>query len=250
MVFDTLFGIDEHFIVQPRMADGYVIEDDGKRWIITLREGLRFHDGEPVLARDVVPSVKRFCARDNFGRALMAATDEIMADGDRRIVFRLKKPFRHLALALAGSTSGMPGIMPARLAETDPFKLITEMVGGSPFKFVAPERIAGHRVVYEKSKGYTPRPKGESSFLSCPKIVNFDRVEWTIIPDPATTAAALRSGGIDMWETVVSDFLPILKADRNIQVGSNKLLTAIGFTRFNHLYPPFEVPRSVAHCCP
>jgi peptide/nickel transport system substrate-binding protein len=242
LVFDTLFGIDENFVAQPQMADGYVIEDDGKRWTVTLREGLRFHDGEPVLARDVVPSVKRFCARDNFGRALLAASDEIAADGDRRVMFRLKKPFPHLALALAGSTGDMPCIMPARLAETDPFKQVTEMVGSGPFKFVAAERVAGHHVVYEKFAGYAPRPNGKASFLAGPKVVHFDRVEWVVIPDVATTAGALQAGEIDVWENVVSDFLPVLKADRNVQVGSNKILTAIGFMRFNHLYPPFDNP--------
>src|ERR1700760_3278618 len=100
LVFDTLYGIDENFTVQPQMAAGHVIEDDGKRWTITLRDGLKFHDGEPVLARDVAPSVRRFCARDNFGQALMAATDEISAPDDRRVVFRLKRPFPHLAQAL------------------------------------------------------------------------------------------------------------------------------------------------------
>ena len=105
LVFDTLYGLDEDLAVQPQMAAGHVIEDDGKRWTITLREGLKFHDGEPVLARDVVPSVKRFGARASFAQALMAATDEIGAPDDRRMVFRLKRPFPHLAQALAGGTA-------------------------------------------------------------------------------------------------------------------------------------------------
>ena len=104
MVYGILYGMDEDLVVRPQMAAGHVIDDDGKRWVITLREGLRFHDGAPVLARDVVPSVKRFCARDTFGQALMAATDEIAAPDDRHVVFRLKRPFPHLAQALAGGT--------------------------------------------------------------------------------------------------------------------------------------------------
>jgi len=86
-------------------------------------------------------------------------------------------------LALAGSTGDMPCIMPARLAETDPFKQVTEMVGSGPFKFVAAERVAGHRAVYEKFAGYAPRPGGKASFLAGPKIVHYDRVEWVVIPD-------------------------------------------------------------------
>ena len=68
LVYDTLYGMDQDLAVRPQMAAGHVIEDDGRRWVITLREGLRFHDGSPVLARDVVPSVKRFCARTRLAR--------------------------------------------------------------------------------------------------------------------------------------------------------------------------------------
>jgi peptide/nickel transport system substrate-binding protein len=242
MVFDTLYGMDEGLAAQPQMAAGHVIEDDGKRWTITLRDGLKFHDGEPVLARDVVPSIARFCARDTFGQALIAATDEITAPDDRRVVFRLKRPFPHLAQALAGGTFLTPCVMPARLAETDPFKQVTEMVGSGPFRFVASERLAGHGVVYERFAGYVPRPTGKASFLAGPKIVHFDRVEWAILPDPATTAASLQSGEIDWWEVVSADFVPVLRQDANLRISTSKLLTAIGIMRFNQLHPPFDNP--------
>ena len=242
LVYDTLYGMDEDLAVQPQMAAGHVINDDGRRWVIALREGLRFHDGSPVLARDVVLSVKRFCARDTFGQALLAASDEIAAPDDHRVVFRLKRPFPHLAQALAGGSSLTPCIMPARLAETDPFKQVTEMVGSGPFQFVANEQMAGHRVVYERFAGYVPRPDGKTSFLAGPKHVHFERVEWAIIPDAATAAAALRSGEIDWWEVVAADFVPMMRADPNLRVGTSKLLTAIGLMKFNQLHPPFENP--------
>jgi peptide/nickel transport system substrate-binding protein len=98
----------------------------------------------------VVASIKRFCVRDAFGRALMAATEEISALDDRRIVFRLKKPFPHLPQALGGCTGDVPCIMPERIAATDPFKAVTEMVESGPFRFVASEYNAGHRAVYER----------------------------------------------------------------------------------------------------
>src|ERR1700761_9344256 len=50
MVFDTLFGMDSQYGIQPQMVGGFRVEDDGRRWDLTLRDGLLFHDGEPVLA--------------------------------------------------------------------------------------------------------------------------------------------------------------------------------------------------------
>jgi peptide/nickel transport system substrate-binding protein len=93
MVFDTLYGMDSQFQPQPQMVEGHTVEGDGKLWTITLREGLDFHDGSRVLARDCVASIRRWAKRDPFGATLMDATDELSAPDDRTIRFRLKQPF-------------------------------------------------------------------------------------------------------------------------------------------------------------
>jgi peptide/nickel transport system substrate-binding protein len=242
LIFDTLYGIDESLVAQPQMAAGHTIDNDGKRWTITLRDKLRFHDGQPVLARDVVASITRFCARDAFGQALIAVTDEISAPDDRRIVVRLKKPFPHLAQALGGSTADVPCIMPERLAATDPFKAVTEMVGSGPFRFVPAEFNAGNRSVYERFQDYVPRDDQKVSFLAGAKVVHFDRVEFTGIPDGATAAAALHTGEVDWVELPAIDLLPVLARDPKLRVETNRVSTAIGIARFNHLVPPFDNP--------
>ena len=143
LVFDTLFGLDSNFKASPQMADGAASEDAGKTWRITLRPDLMFHDGTKVLARDCAASIRRWGARDGFGQALMAATDEISAPDDKTIVFRLKYPFPLLPDALAKTPPSMCPIMPERLATTDPYKQITEMVGSGPYRYKADERVAG-----------------------------------------------------------------------------------------------------------
>jgi peptide/nickel transport system substrate-binding protein len=145
LVFDTLYGLDETFAAQPQMAEGHTVENDGTLWTMRLREGLRFHDGTPVLARDAVASIHRFAARDAFGKSLMAATGELSATDDRTLRFHLTKPFPHLLAALAGASTTMPCIMPARLATTDPFRQVTEMVGSGPYRFLPAEFNAGVR---------------------------------------------------------------------------------------------------------
>ena len=94
MVFDTLYGQDSRYQASPQMVAGHVIEADGRLWQLTLRDGLKWHDGEKVLARDCVASVQRWGKRDAFGQALLAATDELSAPDDRTIRSRLKKPLR------------------------------------------------------------------------------------------------------------------------------------------------------------
>ena len=75
LVFDTLYGIDGQYRAVPQMIAGHQIENDNRSWTLTLREGLRFHDGEPVRAGDVVASLQRWARRDSFGATLFQATE-------------------------------------------------------------------------------------------------------------------------------------------------------------------------------
>jgi peptide/nickel transport system substrate-binding protein len=238
-VFDTLYAFDAGFAVQPQMVEGHTVSSDGKDWNLTLRPGLKFHDGTPVLARDCAASVRRFGKRDPMGAALMARTDEISAASDTVIRIRLKKPFALLPEALGQIYCA---IMPERIAQTDAFEQIKEAIGSGPFKFVAGERIPGSRAVFAKNPDYVPRPSGKPSFNAGPKIVHFDRVVWTFVPDSGTAAAALQRGEVDWWENPQLDLVPQLKADKNLVVKVLDQTGEIGCLRFNHLYPPFDNP--------
>lgn len=242
MVFDTLYSMDADFRTQPQMAAGHTVENDGKLWTITLRDGMKFHDGEPVRGRDAVASIRRFAARDSFGAALIAATDELTAPSDNTIRFRLRKPFALLPAALGKPGTPMPCIMPERLALTDPNKQVTEMIGSGPFRFVAAERVPGSRVVYEKFQGYIPRADGPATFTAGPKRAFFDRVEWHVIPDSSTKVNALLAGEIDWIQEPPPDLLGMMRASSKVRVVPMDPAGGISIMRFNTLYPPFDNP--------
>ena len=242
MVFDTLYGWDTDFVSRPQMAEGHVVENDGKLWRITLREGLRFHDGEPVRARDVVASLNRWGKRDTYAYDLMEVVEEMRAESDRVVAIRLKKPFPTLPDLLGKPGTNMPCIMPERLASTDAMKPLTEMVGSGPFRFIPGERVPGARNVYERFDGYVPRSGGTTSFLAGPKVVHLERVEWRTMPDPGTAAAALQSGEVDWWEQPLPDLLPVLNRHRDVRTSIQDETGFIGFLRLNHVQPPFDNP--------
>jgi len=237
MVYDQLFGLDTGFQSHPQMLAGFSVEDEGRSWVLTLRDGLMFHDKTPVLARDCAASVQRWAKRDAYGSALLARTDEIAAQSDSVIRIRLKRPFALLPEALAQPNCVM---MPERVAKTDPNTQITDPTGSGPFRFVADERLIGSRSVYARFEGYLPRPDGQPSFLAGPRVVHFDRAVWTYQPDPATAAAALRQGEFDWWENPSIDLVALLRGDRDLVVDVKNRMGSIGCIRFNHLFPPFN----------
>ncbi|MFM9883458.1 MAG: ABC transporter substrate-binding protein [Burkholderiales bacterium] len=239
MVYDTLFAVDETFQVKPQMVEKYDLSKDQLTYTFTLREGLKFHDGQPVRSADCIASIERWSKRDALGQKLADATEAWSAVNDKTFRLKLKKPFPLTLEGLAKPSSNVPFIMPERVAKTDPFKNIDDTTGSGPFKFVKAEWVPGNKVVYVKNTDYVPRSE-PPSWASGGKVVKVDRVEWIYIPDSATAAAALNAGEADWWEQMPPDLIPLLSKNKNVTVKNIDPLGSMGMIRFNFLHPPFN----------
>jgi peptide/nickel transport system substrate-binding protein len=239
MVYDTLFATDAKFQIQPQMVDKWELSSDKLTYTFTLRDGLKFHDGQPVRSADCIASLERWAKRDALGQKLAESIESWTAVNDKTFKLKLKKPFALTLAALGKLSSNVPFIMPERIAKTDPFQNITEAIGSGPFKFVKEEWVPGNKVVYVKNTDYVPR-KEAPSWATGGKVVKVDRVEWIYIPDSATAAAALNAGEADWWEQLPPDLIPLLKKNKDVRVESIDPLGSIGVIRFNFLQPPFN----------
>lgn len=242
LIWDTLFGIDSKVVPHPQMAESYENSPDFKVWTFKLRPGLKFHDGEPVLSKDVIASLNRWMVRDTMGQRIKASMVDFTALDDRTVKLTLNKPFPKMLFALGKNNAPVAEIMPERIAKTDPFKLITEYVGSGPMRFAKDEWVPGSKAVFTRFEGYEPRAEA-ADWLSGGKRMMFDRIEWNILPDDATKAAALQNGEVDWWENPVPDLVPLLKRNRNISLDISDPLGNIGSFRMNHLHPPFNDQR-------
>lgn len=243
MIYETLFAWDSKLRPHPQMVESFSTSEDGLTWSFRLREGLRFHDGQPVTARDVIASLKRWMARDTVGGKLAEYTAGLEASDDRGFSLKLKRPTGMVPFALGSAVGQIPAIMRESDAATDPMKPVTDTIGSGPFRFNRAEWRSGARVVYDRNADYRPRAEPADG-LAGGRVVKLDRVEWVIMPDPATAAAALQTGEIDIWEQPGQDLIPVIGRSREVRVERYSSLPNQAMLRPNHLYPPFNDPRA------
>ena len=242
MVFDTLFALDEASEVQPQMVDTWQVTEDGLAYTLSLREGLAWHDGDPVTPADCIASIKRWGERDPLGRRLMTYVDTLEATDDRTFVIKLSRPYARVLASLAKLDSNTPFMMKQEHARDGSTTELTEMVGSGPFRFVANAWKPGKTAVYARNEAYVPRPEPASGTAGG-KIAKVGRVEWTYFKNPSAAQRALDGGKIDIWENPPPAAINRLKRNDNVVV---EVLDPVGFQgsiRMNHLRPPFDDPR-------
>lgn len=242
MVYDFLFARDAQGVPRPQMIERWQASTDGRNWEFTLREGLLFHDGATVTAADVVASLRRWAARDAYGRQIFAVTSRLQVIDRASFRWDLERPYGRLLHALSKTGSAVPAIMPRRLAETSPTVPIRDATGSGPYRFLADAWIPGGVAVYGRHEGYLPRTEPPSGAAGG-KRVFVDQVEWQNIRDPQSAVLALAAGEVDFVESPAAEFLPML-AREQIKIVRNDPLGTQGLLRMNHLHPPFNHPKA------
>ena len=241
MIYDTLFALDGDLKIKPQMVEKWDVSDDRLVWTFTLRDGLAFSDGAPVTTEDVLASLKRWSARDTLGQILYGKMAKAEAIDAKTFRFTLKEKTGVVLQALA-KTSGGTYIMPRRVAETDPYKQITDYIGSGPFILKTDETRAGARTVYVRNPNYKPRAEPPSG-LAGGKVVKVDRVEWLAISDQRTAVNALLANEIDMISQPPHDLYGLLEKDRNVQLVTLIKWGGQYIFRFNQLFKPFDNPK-------
>ena len=239
MVYDTLFGTDANLQIRPQMVDTYSVSKDSMKYTFTLRDGLRFHDGQPVTAEDCVASLQRWGKRDALGKLLFQRSQQIKTMDRKTFVLELREPFGLVLEALGKPSSNVPFIMPARVAATSENEQIKEAVGSGPFMFSKDDWQPGHQVVYVRNPHYVPRADAPSGSAGG-KRVHVERVISRYLPDPATAASSIDAGEFDYWEVVPVDFAARLERSSSLSLFVADRQGSQGWLRPNHLHPPFN----------
>ncbi|WP_245471474.1 ABC transporter substrate-binding protein [Bradyrhizobium genosp. SA-3] len=242
MVFDTLFAKDSKGDIKPQMVQDWKVSPDGLTYSFTLRDGLKWHDGQPVTAADCVASLRRWGTRSALGRRIFAVTESLEPTDAKTFVLTLKEPSGLVIDALGNPVSPVAFMMPERIAKTPGDQRITEIIGSGPFVYSKADHRTGDRMILKKFADYVPRPE-PADFLAGGKRVNVDTLEIRVIPDGATAASALQAGEIEFMQYAPFDLLPQLEKNSRVKLvnftGGNMFA---GAYRLNAASKPFDDP--------
>ena len=229
LLFDALLTRDEHFNVQPGLAERWETLDP-LTYIFHLHRGVTFHDGRPLTARDVkwtFDSLLQGKIRSTK-TSTYSFVDRIEAPDDLTVTFHLKEPY---AALLWNLSEGAIGIVPyGTLDETT-----RRPVGSGPFKFMSAEQ--DKEVVVERNDNYW----GNKAHLS--------RVRFTVVPDATTRALELRKGSADLAINAISpDTVVTLEREPNLQIerGPGTILSYLAFNTRDPLLRDVRVRQAIA----
>src|SRR3954471_4133070 len=92
--YETLFTFGESWELRPLLAENLPeVSADGKVYTIPLRQGVIFHNGQPMAAKDVIASLKRWTELASRGRLVAGNIEAIDAVDDHTVRLTLKEPY-------------------------------------------------------------------------------------------------------------------------------------------------------------
>ena len=230
-VYDTLVMFGPDLSIQPALAESWTTSDDGLVWTFDLRDGVTFHDGDPLQASDVVFSIERIVdpevaspRSDDF-----AVVESLEAPDADTVVMTLAEPFSPLLSKLAHT--GNPIVSEDVVAEHGDLQEV--VIGTGPFRFV--EYLPQTRMVLERNDDYwgtdadgTPLPY-------------LDGITFLFYPDPTARTTAVQTGNVDWIEYVPAADIEILQADPEVEVVGG-IAANFRSIYFNVEVEPFDDP--------
>ena len=191
MVYDTLLAWDKDGALHPQALDTWSVEDGGKRFVLTLRDGLSFHDGRPVTVEDVLASFDRWRNADSYGPFINPTLTLAEKVDDKTMLFEFSEPNGVFIPALGKGDGPVPVIHPIDEAMIPGSEPVVTHVGSGPYVFA--EWQVTHKLRLERFENYVPRDEpGDST--SGAKIAYFDVLDATEIPDQEVRVAAITNG--------------------------------------------------------
>lgn len=211
-VFESLFAPNEKNVPTPVLATGYTRSDDGLVWTITLRKGLTFSDGTPLVAKDAVASLKYWLTYSDYAESLGKLVTDMSAPDDTTVVITTSSPFPVIDL-ISGSDGSR--VIKASVAEKADAKGFAkeDVIGSGPYKL---KSWSTEEIVLERNDKYQA-PEGESSGYAGAKHQYLDTITFKVVADADAVVNGLQTGLWDVAQPTEENY-DVLEADANLNV--------------------------------
>lgn len=213
-MFEGLYTFDSSNSPVGLLASGDRIEDDGKTIVISLREGVKFHNGEDMTSKDVLASLKRWGEFGSRGSLLFSNVESVEATGDHEITIKLKAPFGPWKNLMAFINGG-PAIYPASVVEGAGKEPIApeNYIGTGPYKFS--EWKPNRHVELTRFEDYSSAD-GPSDGYAGKREATIGTLRFMPVPDVGTRVSGVKAGDYDYAESIPGDLFADLDADASV----------------------------------
>ena len=219
-IFETLYTYDEDYNVVPMLAESDETTDDGKMVTITLRQGVKFHNGKEMTAEDVYASLNRWFEYGSRSSQIKAYLEKLEVKDASTIVMTFTQPYSAWKNLFAFINGG-PAIYPSEVMEGATKTALTEeqYIGTGPYRFVGHE--AARYFLLEKFEDYTPRTEAANG-LAGARLAGFDQLMFIPVTNASTRINGLLAGDYDYIRIATGDMYYDLSANSNLVVTINK----------------------------
>ncbi len=213
-MFEGLYTFDASNAPAPLLASGETISDDGKTIVISLREGVPFHNGQEMTSADVVASLQRWGEHGARGGLLFSNVESVEATGTHEVTIRLSAPFGPWKNILAFINGGA-AIYPASVVEGAGKEPIApeNYIGTGPYRFS--EWSPNRHVELVRFDGYAS-PEGAADGYAGERRAEFDAIRFIPVPDVGARVSGLKAGDYDYAESIPGDLFDDLDADSSV----------------------------------
>ena len=237
-IYEQLVGFSEGVTPIPVLADGYEVSEDGMTIVFKLRQGVKFHNGDEMMAGDVKASLERY-RKVGATANLLAPVKDIEVTGDYEVIFHMVEPTPTFIEAFA-SPRAPAVIIPEEDAEAEAGK--ASLVGTGPYKFV--EYVPDSHVTIERFNDYTAADTDHDGIdgFGGKKTAWLDKVTFRIIPEAGAQVAALEADEVHILEQIPVPAARRLESNPDISLYENM---PWAFTTFimNLNVPPTDNPK-------
>ena len=207
-VYETLYTYDKTFNPIPMLAEGHTITDAGRRYTITLRKGVKFHNGKEMTAADVVPSLQRWGKMSTAGKALWKNVEAVEAKDSHALVIHLKGASGSLLYALASPNNGA-AIYPREVIAAAGDGQIKEVIGTGPYRFV--EHKPDRHIKLARFKDYAARTEPADGWGG-KRTAYADEILFLPVPDVSVRLAGVETGEYHFAQNIKQDQYERIKA--------------------------------------